>query len=80
MAMERIFLQANGILTVRTQKRDAVVRLGLHEEVVDALAASKSSQGPYVFATENGRPNLSLAKHLGRLFKKSEIVRRISKE
>lgn len=66
---------ANGTLTVKTQKRDTVVRLELHEEVADALAAIKSSHGSaYVFATENDQPIVSLAKHLGRLFKKCEIV------
>jgi len=65
---------ANGILTVKTQKRDTTVRLELHEEVVEALSAIKNSKGPYVFTTENGLPIVSLAKHLGRLFKKCEIA------
>lgn len=66
---------AKGVLTVKTQKRDTVVRLELHEEVVDALNAIKSSQdSPYVFPTETGQPIVSLAKHLGRLFKRCGIV------
>lgn len=66
---------SHGILTVKTQKRQTIVRLELHPEVIDALAAIKSSQGKvYVFATDNGRPIFSLAKHLGRLFKACGIV------
>lgn len=65
---------ANGVLTVKTQKRETTVRLELHPDAIEALAAIKSSQGPYVFTTETGRPIVSLAKHLGRLFKKCEIV------
>lgn len=64
---------AKNILTVKTQKRDTTVRIELHGEVVDALDAIKVN-GSYVFTTENGRPIVSLAKHLGRLFKNCGIV------
>lgn len=58
---------ANGVLTVKTQKRDTTVRLMLHTDVRAALKEVKS-KGEYVFETENRKPIVSLDKHLRRLF------------
>jgi site-specific recombinase XerD len=64
---------ANGILSVKTQKRDTTVRLILHPDVREALKEVKSP-GEYVFTTDTGRPIVSLDKHLRRLWKACGIV------
>lgn len=62
-------------LTVNTKKRNKVVRLELHPDVLASLrihfaAQNKAQQkSPYVFSTEFGKPIVSLDKHLRRLWK-----------
>jgi integrase len=64
---------ANGVLSVKTQKRDTTVRLILHPDVREALKAVKSAS-EYVFETKNRKPIMSLDKHLRRLWKACGIV------
>jgi integrase len=76
--LQRDSIQA-GILHIKTEKRDVVVRLPLHSDVLAALTVHFAKQNfsqrksSYVFSTVGGKPIVSLDKHLRRLWTACEI-------
>lgn len=68
-----------GTLHLNTRKRDKVVTLRVHPELRKALDAHFAAQGPvqrrsrYAFTTETGKPIVSLARDLRRLWKRAGI-------
>jgi integrase len=58
------------ILHLQTKKRGTTVRIELHKNVLDALQqVPHRPPSPYLFTTSEGRPIVSLDKHLRRLWK-----------